>query len=291
MAFWSITFEGTEAETCHVEEALEETALSCSRFEKKGTQGKKWIFEALFERDPLAQKETLPWDALKAYDLERFQSHRLPEKDWIAENRMSFPPLSVGRFLIYSSHAKPPSFSDRVLIEINASLAFGTGGHATTQGCLELLETLEGAPLRSILDLGCGTGLLAIAARHLFPKAARVVASDHDQEAVDMTRYNLTLNGLDGKIEPVLSEGFAAPFFQEGSYDLILANILAGPLVELAPDMACQCTAGSYLILSGILHSQEEDILQAYLPLGFELQACRRHEEWSALLLRAQSPF
>ena len=283
---WSLTFEGTDTETSFVEKVLEEGALSSSRFEKKEFSGAVWVLEVLFDHNPLQGGGLKAYPALDSFSLERFYCVQLPDKDWVRENRASFPPLEIGRFVIHGSHDPPPCEGGKVPLEIEASLAFGTGGHATTEGCLTLLESLEKKACHHILDLGCGTGLLAIAAAHIFPKAKTIHASDNDDEAVKMAHYNLIQNGLEGRVTPVLSDGFVSFPLGETPYDLILANILAAPLVSLASDMGNHAAKGAYIILSGLLQEQEAHVVEAYRGQGFKFLKALHLEEWSALLLQ-----
>lgn len=286
---WTLFFEGTEAETHALEALFEETALCCSRFEKKGTSPLVWTFEGLFSTNPLKDPNILSLIETSLCGRERFTSAPLPDKDWIAENRASFNPIEVGRFLIHPSSYSPPKKKEQICFEVNASFAFGTGSHATTQGCLELLETLSSRPFNKILDLGCGTGILAMAAARLFPKAS-IDAADNDPEAVVMTEQNLLQNQLENHIQFHLSEGFAAEPLAKEPYDLILANILAQPLIELSHDMALQTSPRAFLILSGLLQTQEKDVVDAYKKEGFVLNKTCHRQEWSALLLQKVSP-
>lgn len=283
---WNLIFEGTEAEARQVEATLEDAALSCSRFEKTGTAGQVWVLEVLLSVNPLASESDPLNSALSGFELTRFSCDPLPEKDWVAENRASFPPLEIGRFFIHASHQAPSCPPTKVALEVDASLAFGTGGHGTTRGCLELIETIAAEKPNSILDLGCGTGLLAMAAAHVFPDAQTIHASDNDEEAIQVTRHNLVQNRLGDRIFPVISEGFAAPVLQETPYDLILANILAGPLIELAPAMQAHTAPGGFIILSGLLREQSPSVIRVYADKGFKVQDDAPHEEWTALLLK-----
>jgi ribosomal protein L11 methyltransferase len=166
-------------------------------------------------------------------------------------------------------------------------VAFGTGHHGTTLGCLRAFEALYAGGLRPsrVADIGCGTAVLALAAAAVLPQA-RILASDIDQVAVDVAVANAAINGLAGRIECLEAAGFAHPRLQEAApYDLIFANILKGPLVELAPDMALYCATGGRLILSGLLVVQAEAIIAAYDAQGFVLDSRQDLGEWSALVL------
>src|SRR3954470_13200428 len=161
----------------------------------------------------------------------------LPDKDWVAENQRSFQPFRVGPFWIPPSHVREGLPSGLLPIEIDAGLAFGTGTHATTRGCLEMLATLAPADTVNAVDVGCGSGILAIAMAKLWQRPVR--GGDNDAEAVDVAIENAGLNGVAPLCRFVTSIGLQAPELAQGApYDLVVANILAGPLVELSESFA-----------------------------------------------------
>lgn len=213
----------------------------------------------------------------------------LPAVDWVAENQASFAPIRAARFFIHDSYHLDPPPAGAIAIRIDAATAFGTGRHATTFGCLEALDRLatwrRRAELAPVLDLGCGTGVLAIAAAkrlHL-----PVTASDIDPEAVAMARQNVRRNGVAGLVRVHRSAGLdAVAVRRPGPYGLIMANILARPLVALAPAITGALAPGGRVILSGLLVGQEAQVLSAYRGQGLFLAARIRHEEWSALVLQ-----
>ncbi len=210
----------------------------------------------------------------------------LPEIDWLAQNRQNFPPLAVGRFFIHDSQHDGQQPQNAVTLCIDAATAFGTGAHATTQGCLVLLDALmrRGPLLQPILDLGCGTGILALA----IAKARRntVLAADIDPEAVRMTRLNARRNGLKTWVRAVRADGYLAPAIrQAGPFGLIVANILARPLAQLAPALARNLAPGGKVILSGLLANQERQVLAPHLAQGLALRRRYHRDGWLALLL------
>ena len=212
----------------------------------------------------------------------------LPAIDWVAENRASFEPIRAARFYIHDSDHRGPPPDGTIAVHIDAATAFGTGRHATTRGCLEALDRLvrarSRASLAPALDLGCGTGVLAIAAA----KALRlpVVASDIAPVAVAMARANVRLNGVAGLVRVYESAGLnAVAVRRPGPYGLIMANILARPLVVLAPAIAKALAPGGAAILSGLLRTQEAQVLGACRMQGLHLRARIRHDEWSALVV------
>jgi len=212
----------------------------------------------------------------------------LPDIDWLAENRASFAPIRAARFHIHDSdHLEPPA-PGVIAIRIDAATAFGTGRHATTFGCLEALDRLATARRRAdlapALDLGCGTGVLGIAAAKRL--RIEVTASDIDPDSVSMTALNARVNGVAGLVRVHRSTGLdAAAVRRPGPYGLIMANILARPLVALSPAIAAVLAPGGAVVLSGLLVTQEPAVLAAYRRQGLYLQGRIRRDEWSVLTL------
>lgn len=167
-------------------------------------------------------------------------------------------------------------------------MAFGTGHHGTTQGCLMALDRLarEGFIGRNVADIGCGTAVLAMAAARLWPEYP-VLAGDIDNQAVEVARANVAANGLEGRVVCVEAAGFDHPKLRERApHDLVFANILKGPLIGLAPEMGDSLVPGGYAILSGILNEQAAEVIGAYLRNGFNLHAREQIVEWTTLILR-----
>lgn len=210
---------------------------------------------------------------------------QVEQRDWVAQSLADLPPISAGRFFIAGAHdlARAPRAALRLHIE--AGQAFGTGHHETTFGCLLALDYLARRKRFSrVLDLGCGTGVLAMAAAKLWRHT--VHASDIDPLAVRIARENAAGNGLAAFIRPVTAMGFAHPAIASGApYDLILANILARPLMRLSRGMARHIRPGGYVILSGLLQSQEAAVRSAYRSQGLFLARRYLRNEWSTLLL------
>ena len=176
----------------------------------------------------------------------------------------------------------------RVALLIEATVAFGTGHHGTTLGCLRAFDRLYDAGFRpmTVADIGCGTAVLAMAAASVLPDAL-VIASDIDQVAVDVARANVAVNGLQGRVDCLEAAGFAHPRLAAAApYDLIFANILKGPLIELAPSMAGHAGQGGRIILSGLLVIQAEAVTAAYLAAGFAAETRDDIGEWSTLVMR-----
>ncbi len=215
----------------------------------------------------------------------QFSIEALPALDWVAESQKGLPPLRAGRFFVFASHsagARPPS---AIAIRIEAGQAFGTGHHESTRGCLLALEALarRGRPTVS-LDLGCGTGILAIAMAKLW--RASVLASDIDPLAVAITKENARLNGVGPFVRAVESDGAGRrSLLSRGPYDVIAANILAGPLSDMAGDLTRVLAPGGSLILSGLLRSQERAVLAPYRARNMRLTRRLGLGDWVTLLL------
>lgn len=212
----------------------------------------------------------------------------LPDADWIKLSQEGLPPVRAGRFFVYGAHDAGKVPHGVIPMKIEAGQAFGTGHHETTALCLSVLSDL--AKLRrynNVLDIGCGTGLLAIGAAKLWKQ--RATASDIDPIAVDVTRENAVANEVGPLITALTADGPTHPYLQSlAPYDLILANILAGPLTRLAPSIARIMAKGGTLVLSGLLHWQELTVLSFYRPHGLVLKDIRRNNSWSALVLEAR---
>ena len=222
-----------------------------------------------------------------AFGAEPFVVSEVPDQDWVAKVRRELPPVEAGRFFVYGSHDAALLPEGRIGLLIEAAMAFGTGHHGTTLGCLRAYDRLLNDAQRfdNVLDLGCGTAVLAMSAARM--GAASVLASDIDPVAVEVALANVQANGLEGRVGCVESIGFDSPVVQAGApFDLIFANILKVPLIELAPDMAAHLVSGGLAILSGLLIEQADEIVEVYQALGFDLQTREDLGEWSALTLR-----
>lgn len=213
----------------------------------------------------------------------RFEA--IEAKDWVQASLEGLQPVQAGRFVVHGSHDRDRIGGNRIGIEIEAALAFGTGHHGTTRGCLLLLDyVLTVAQPQRVLDLGTGTGVLAIAAAKALRR--RILASDIDRRATITARDNARLNGAGNLVETICATGFAAPeFTQRGPFDLVLANILANPLKRLATPMRAHLDAGASVILSGLLPSQANGVIAAYRANGVVLRKRIELEGWTSLLL------
>ena len=211
----------------------------------------------------------------------------LPQVDWVSENQKSFKPIPIGRYFIYPSHHEGLIPAGQWPMKIDASTAFGTGEHGTTEGCLLALNDLaKSIHVRQPLDVGCGTGILSMAIARAWP--VTVLATDIDPEAIRVTKYNLEINHLKGRVKAEVSKGFDNNIIaNNGPYDLIMANILANPLRAMAKAMANNLQVGGRVILSGLLNSQESMVMNAYREQGLSLVKRYRLVGWSTLVMQA----
>ncbi|MEC7762503.1 MAG: 50S ribosomal protein L11 methyltransferase [Pseudomonadota bacterium] len=215
-----------------------------------------------------------------------FVVSELPEVDWVAHVKRELQPVEAGRFFVYGSHDADRLPSDKIGLKIEASMAFGTGHHGTTLGCLLALDRLatQGVVARNVADIGAGTAVLAMAAAKIWPNP--VIASDIDEVACDVARANALANGMDHQVHVIEAAGFDHPDLKAASpFDLVFANILKGPLISLAPDMGEAVAPGGYAILSGILNPQADEVIAAYQRVGFTVDRRDEHGDWTTLTL------
>lgn len=210
----------------------------------------------------------------------------LSPEDWVSMSQEGLEPIAEGRFVVHTSAhpvAAPPG--GRAFL-IDAGRAFGTGHHATTSGCLKALDGMARVPIASVIDIGTGTGILAFAARHLWP-AARIVATDIDPAAIDVTRENMAANGIGG-VDLIVADGALDPAITAGApYDLVIANVLAGPLVSMAPELAAIAAPRATILLAGLLETQRAQVVEAYSACGCTLTAADVRGDWTILTLTA----
>jgi ribosomal protein L11 methyltransferase len=210
-------------------------------------------------------------------------------KDWVKATLEELVPVRAGRFIVHGQHDRSRISPNKLGIEIEAALAFGTGHHGTTRGCLLLLDSvLKAHKPKRVLDLGTGTGVLAIAAAKALQ--VKVLASDIDPLAVRVARDNARLNGTGDLVQTIRATGFSAPeFTKHAPFDLILANILANPLRQMATQMARHLAPSALVILSGLLPQQAQSVIAAYRPRGLVLKRHLQVEGWSSLLMQRAS--
>ena len=209
---------------------------------------------------------------------------RLPERDWLLENRRAFPPLRVGRFFVHGSHWRGPAPSGSIAIEIDAATAFGTGEHPSTHGCLLALDYLaRRRRFRRALDIGTGSGVLAIAAAKRLRRP--VLASDIDPGSVRVAAHHARRNGVAHRVRAVCAPGVGNRGVRRGNYDLVFANILARPLALMARDLVRAMAPGGVVVLAGLLRRQEALVVAAYRAQGLALERRLVIEGWSTLIM------
>lgn len=248
-----------------------------------------WLIHAYFEHCPTDAE----LDQLRALGSGEPQVVELGEADWVTMSQRGLGPIRAGRFFVHT----PMHFRDRpadsINFEIDAGLAFGTGQHATTAGCLAALDRLEsnGRTFANIADIGTGTGLLAFAAMALWPRA-KCIATDIDPIAIDVSGGNAAINGVRlgmgaGELLLCVADGVDHPLIAaRAPYDLLIANILAGPLVKMAPGFARALAPGGIIMLAGLLDTQAQAVVEAYAAKGLSLRE-RSGEDWPVLILQA----
>jgi ribosomal protein L11 methyltransferase len=280
------TLEGEEAAVAlaNAVERLQPEPTGVGVFEIEDDSG-LWEVGAYFlEKPDMVMLEVIAM----AFGAKPFALSELPEIDWVAKVRRELSPVEAGRFFVYGSHDADKVPAGRVALQIEATVAFGTGHHGTTLGCLRAFDRLYEGGFRpaKVADIGCGTAVLAMAAAAVLPDAL-VIASDIDEVAVEVAVANVGINGLTGRVECLEAAGFGhARLAEAAPYDLVFANILKGPLIELAPDMAAHVGRGGLAILSGLLVVQAEAVTAAYVQAGFALEAREDIGEWSTLVLQ-----
>jgi ribosomal protein L11 methyltransferase len=255
--------------------------------EPDGSRPDEWLIHAYFDHAPLPDELSI----LGRLGTGEPQLEQLGEADWVTMSQAGLQPIHAGRFYVHTPMYRGVP-SGTIPFEIDASLAFGTGQHATTAGCLEALDRLarEGARFANIADIGTGTGLLAFAALALWP-GAKCIATDIDPIAVDVARDNAAINRVrlghgEGELLLGVADGMDSPLLTaRAPFDLIIANILAGPLIELAPDFVKALASAGTIMLAGLLDSQADAVAQAYRNLGLNL-IDRGTGEWPVLVLR-----
>jgi ribosomal protein L11 methyltransferase len=226
----------------------------------------------------------------------RLTIEELPDTDWLTQSQQGLEPIRAGSFHVHTPEHPPLAQPGVTDFTIPASRAFGTGQHATTAGCLAMLTHMkrQGVVVRNLADIGTGTGLLAFAALALWPRAL-ATASDIDAVCVGVVEANAALNGVSigarpGELTMTVAAGMAHPLLDaRGPYDLLIANILAGPLIELAPDFADALVPGGQLLLAGLLETQEPQVRAACRRAGLRLAARLVNGDWSILWLRRRS--
>lgn len=297
MATWKVTAFGSkeviETALARHSEALDwDPEIVVSGFEIADDRPDEWRLDAYLSRKPTATD----WASIRGLfegTSPRFASKQLEDEDWVTLSQQGVQPIRAGRFYVRTPDYPADTTPAVIDFEIPASQAFGTGQHETTAGCLAMLDTMKqrGVVVRNHIDVGTGTGLLAFAAMRLWP-GATATASDIDPVCLEVIEFNaaqnaITLGARGGELTIAIADGIQHPLLQaRGPYDLLIANILAAPLIELAPNFADAVLPKGGIVLTGLLETQESDVRRAYVKAGFRLAGRIVNGDWSILWLR-----
>ena len=303
---WTLTATGPRAQieaalVAHEDADDWDHEVILTGFEVAPARPEEWLLTAYLPREPTAD-DRAAIAALFAGTPPAFTATALPNEDWVTISQEGLEPIHAGRFVVHTPEHAPTPAELAQLPEgmaafcIPASCAFGTGHHETTAGCLAMLSRMRGQGhlFRNIADIGTGTGLLAFAALHLWPRAL-ATASDIDHACTGVVLENAEANAIPigagpGALTMVIADGMADPLLSaRGPYDLLIANILAGPLIELAPDFASALVPGGSLLLAGLLATQEAEVRRACRRAGLRIAHREVRGDWSILWLRRRS--
>jgi ribosomal protein L11 methyltransferase len=284
---WRVTLPCTRAEAEAID-AADDLAIDAVLMTSEEVEDDRehWRLDAYMEHEP----DAAVLDALRA--LVPSAAGIMPEvtpltaQDWVTLSQAGLEPIREGRFVVHTSaHPVETPVGGRAFL-IDAGQAFGTGHHATTSGCLAMLDALADRTFTNVIDLGTGTGLLAFASAHLWPDA-QVTATDIDPAAVEVTRENAAVNGVPG-VRLIVADGALNDAIAAAApYDLVIANILAGPLISMAPEVAAIAAPKATIVLAGLLETQRAEVVAAFTACGCALEAVDRRGDWTILRLAA----
>lgn len=297
---WKLTLPCTKAEA----EAIEADTEALTSFdpppvlmtsEGRPDDPDDWRLEAFFDGKPTTAEIAAVRALVPSGAVSNARAERVPDADWVTLSQAGLEPVRAGRFHVHTAMHDPSTDPAVRNFLIEASRAFGTGHHETTTGCLAMLDAMRrhGARVTNLIDLGTGTGLLAFAALHLWPRAY-ATATDIDPVAIEVTAENAELNAVRlgqgmGRLALTVADGTDDTLVQRRApYDLVIANILAGPLIALAPDIAAITTTKGQVVLSGLLGGQAAAVARAYRRHGFRLAERLDLGDWAILRLRAR---
>jgi ribosomal protein L11 methyltransferase len=297
-ASWKVTLPCTKAEAEAMQEDISQFALMdpppvLMTSEADSANPDDWRLDAYFEEEPDAASLALLKSLAPSFGNVEPSVEQLGDEDWVTLSQQGLDPIQAGRFFVHTPAHRDAVPPGAVALEIDAGRAFGTGQHETTTGCLMALDRLKeaGASFGNVLDLGTGTGLLAFAALKLWP-TAKIAASDIDPVSIEVTEENADVNRIPlgrsrGQVELAAAAGMDHPRLRSRApYDLIIANILAGPLIDLAPSVASSIEAGGRLILAGLLDHQAEKVAAAYRRQGMMASFSIVRGDWPTLVMR-----
>lgn len=286
---WRVTFPCTRAEAEAID-AADDLAIDAVLMTTEEVEDdvERWRLDAYMEEEPdaatiAALRALVP----SAAGVEPVVT-ALTQQDWVTLSQEGLEPIREGRFVVHTS-AHPvevdAAAGERAFL-IDAGQAFGTGHHATTSGCLAMLDGLAAKRFANVIDVGTGTGLLAFAAAHLWPEAT-ITATDIDPAAIEVTRLNAAENGVEGVALIVADGALSDEITARAPYDLVIANILAGPLVSMAPELAAIADSKATIVLAGLLETQRAAVVEAFEACGCTLDAIDRRGDWTILRLTA----
>jgi ribosomal protein L11 methyltransferase len=286
---WKVSLPCTRAEAEAIDGASDLTIDAVlMTTEEVEDDVERWRLDAYLEQEPDAATLATLHALVPSASGHDPVVERLSDQDWVAMSQAGLEPIREGRFVVHTSaHPVAPPAGGRAFL-IEAGQAFGTGHHGTTSGCLAMLDALAsaGRDFAKVIDVGTGTGLLAFAAVDLWP-GATVVATDIDPVAIAVTRENAARNDIAG-VALFVADGARHPDIDAAApYDLVIANILAGPLVSMAPELAAIAAPDAVIVLAGLLETQRETVVAAYAACGCTLEAIDRRGDWTVLRLRA----
>lgn len=264
---------------------LEDQAVSISWYEK---EFQEWHIQVIYnpQNEENLKNTVNHFFKEKGIPLPQITTAPLPQEDWVTAVYQGFSPLTLGKFYIYGSHIQEGIPHNLIPLQIDAATAFGSGQHESTEGCLKALSFLsENQDFKLPLDMGCGSGILALAMASLWK--VPVLACDNDPEAVRVTLENAQVNNVPYLIEARVSEGFTA--IKGKMFDIITANILAGPLCQMAGDVIASLIPGGFVVLAGLLNRQAEDVIDAYRSVGARLVHQLFVGDWSTLVMRKEN--
>ncbi len=285
--YWQVLFVLPASAVGTAEEAFSDISTSVANFETD-EENSIWTFELIFSEKPDEQeinRRLLVISSLHNIEKPEIKLEQLMQSDWLSQVAQDFPPLSIGRFFVHGAHVKESPRAGSISIQVDAGAAFGSGEHGTTRCCLEALEWLsKSRKFSKILDMGTGSGILAIAAAKLWK--SEILAVDLDPVSVQVTGENNKINHVHQFIKTGISDGYSSMQVKRSMpYDLIISNILARPLVAFAPNLKLNLANGGVAVLSGLLCSQEKHVLAAHRAHGLCLKRKFTYQDWCTLVI------
>lgn len=293
---WVVYFKCKHKQLVSFIDELEEYYSDISFFEDDETlhidpmPDDDWRVELYFPKKPSLEDITKQIEQIAAknnvHEAFQLQLDEIQDRDWVAEIRANSKPFIVGDFCVYNTHHQF-DFPDKIPLIIDPTRAFGSGEHYTTKSCIQALSDLKQRDLEieKGLDVGCGSGILAIAMAKLWKKP--IIASDIEEQSVIIATDNVALNNESDMVTLLLSDGYAAELISKNSpYDIITCNILAIPLIRMASDLAANLKSGGYAILAGFLQSQEQQVIEAHENEGLSFISKIIDAQWSTIIFR-----